>query len=54
LRPISILPALSRALEILMHDQMVCFLETVGALDVFQSGFRWVLGPGPFRSTGAS
>jgi hypothetical protein len=39
-RPISILPALSKALEILMRDQIVCFLETVGALDVFQSGFR--------------
>jgi hypothetical protein len=39
-RPISILAALSKALEILMRDQMVCFLETVGALDVFQSGFR--------------
>jgi hypothetical protein len=23
-----------------MRGQMVCFLETVGALDVFQSGFR--------------
>jgi hypothetical protein len=41
LRPISILPALSKALEILiMRDQMVCFLESVGALNVFQSGFR--------------
>jgi hypothetical protein len=40
LRPISILPALSKALEILMRDQMVCFLKSVGALDVFQSGFR--------------
>jgi hypothetical protein len=23
-----------------MRDQMVCFLESVGALDVFQFGFR--------------
>jgi hypothetical protein len=40
LKPISILSALSEALEILMRDQMTCFLESVGALDVFQSGFR--------------
>jgi hypothetical protein len=41
LRPISILPVLSKELEILIRDQMVCFLESVGALDVFQSGFRF-------------
>jgi hypothetical protein len=49
LRPISILlsfffisipPALSKALEIQMRDQMVCSLKSVGVLDVFQSGFR--------------
>jgi hypothetical protein len=31
---------MSKALEILMRDQIVCFLESVDALDVFQSGFR--------------
>jgi hypothetical protein len=34
-RLISILPALSKALDILMRDQIVCFLESVGALDDF-------------------
>jgi hypothetical protein len=40
LKPIGILPALSKALEILIRDQMVCFLESVSALNVFQSVFR--------------
>jgi hypothetical protein len=31
-RPISILPALSKALEIVMKDQMVAYLTDVGAL----------------------
>jgi hypothetical protein len=39
-RPISILPALSKALEMLMRDQMVDFLESTNAVDPFQSGFR--------------
>jgi hypothetical protein len=39
-RPISILPALSKALEMLMRDQMVEYLESNNALDPLQSGFR--------------
>jgi Reverse transcriptase (RNA-dependent DNA polymerase) len=39
-RPISILPALSKALEMLMRHQMVDFLESTNAVDFFQSGFR--------------
>jgi Reverse transcriptase (RNA-dependent DNA polymerase) len=39
-RPISILPALSKALEMLMRDQMVEFLDSNNALDALQSGFR--------------
>jgi hypothetical protein len=40
LRPTSIIPALSKALKILMRDQMFCFLDSVGALGVCHSGFR--------------
>jgi hypothetical protein len=36
-RPISILPALSKALEIVMKDQMVAYLTDVGALNPLQS-----------------
>jgi hypothetical protein len=39
-RPISILPALSKALEMVMRDQIVGFLDCARALDRFQSGFR--------------
>jgi hypothetical protein len=39
-RSISILPALSRALEIVMMDQMVAYLTDVRALSPLQSGFR--------------
>jgi hypothetical protein len=38
-RSIRILPTLSKALEILMHEQMVCFLESVDVLDVFPIWF---------------
>jgi hypothetical protein len=31
---------LKKELEIMMRDQMICFLISVGALDVFQSGFH--------------
>jgi hypothetical protein len=39
-RPISILPALSKALEMVMRYQIVSFLDCARALDRFQSGFR--------------
>jgi hypothetical protein len=39
-RPINILPAQSKALEIVMRDQMVAYLTDVGALSHLQSGFR--------------
>jgi hypothetical protein len=39
-RPISILPALSKAIEIVMRDQMVFFVENLRLSDCFQSGFR--------------
>jgi hypothetical protein len=39
-RPISILPAMSKALEIVMRDQMVEYLTDLGALSPLQSGFR--------------
>jgi Reverse transcriptase (RNA-dependent DNA polymerase) len=39
-RPISILPVLSKALEIVMRDQMISFCEEKGLLTPFQSGFR--------------
>jgi hypothetical protein len=39
-RPISIIPALSKAMEIVMRDQMVAYLTNVGALSPLQSGFR--------------
>jgi hypothetical protein len=38
--PISILPALSKALEMVMQDQIVSFLDRAPALDRFQSSFR--------------
>ena len=40
LRPISILPALSKALEHIVHTQLTQFLEVNGILNPFQSGFR--------------
>jgi len=39
-RPISILPALSKAIEVLMRDQIVSFLDRHNLLNRFQSGFR--------------
>jgi Reverse transcriptase (RNA-dependent DNA polymerase) len=39
-RPISILAALSKALELIMRDQIVSFCNERGLIDVFQSGFR--------------
>jgi hypothetical protein len=39
-RPISILPALCKALKMVMRDQIVSFLDCAQALDRFQSGFR--------------
>jgi hypothetical protein len=39
-RPISILPALSKALQIIMRDQIVAYLTDIGALSPLQSGFR--------------
>jgi hypothetical protein len=37
--PISILSALSKALEIVMRDQMVAYFTNIGALSSLQSGF---------------
>jgi hypothetical protein len=39
-RPISILPALSKALELVMRDQIVSFCDRRGIISEFQSGFR--------------
>jgi hypothetical protein len=39
-RPVSILPALSKALEIVMRDQIVAYIESTRALNPFQSSFR--------------
>jgi len=39
-RPISILPALSKALERIMKDQILTFCNEKGLLNRFQSGFR--------------
>lgn len=39
-RPISILPSLSKAIELLMRDQIVQFLDRHKLLNEFQSGFR--------------
>jgi hypothetical protein len=39
-RPISILPAFSKALEMVMRDQIVSFWDCVRALDRFQFDFR--------------
>jgi Reverse transcriptase (RNA-dependent DNA polymerase) len=39
-RPISILPALSKALENIMKDQIVAFCNEKGLFNRFQSGFR--------------
>jgi hypothetical protein len=39
-RPVSILPALSKALEMVIRDQIVRFLDCARALNRFQSGFR--------------
>jgi Reverse transcriptase (RNA-dependent DNA polymerase) len=39
-RPISILPALSKAIEVLMRDQIVEFLDRHHLLNELQSGFR--------------
>jgi hypothetical protein len=39
-RPISILPALSKAIELLMRDRIVIFLNRHNFLNEFQSGFR--------------
>lgn len=38
-RPISILPALSKCLERIVHQQMTAFIETNHILSTFQSGF---------------
>lgn len=40
LRPISILPMMSKVLERVMCDQMVRYLENNNMIDKFQSGFR--------------
>jgi hypothetical protein len=39
-RPISILPALSKALELVMRDQIVLVFDERGLISGFQSGFR--------------
>jgi hypothetical protein len=39
-KPISILPALSKAVKMVMRDQIVSFLDCARALDRFQSSFR--------------
>jgi hypothetical protein len=39
-RPISILPALLKALELVMKDQFVSFCDGRGIISEFQSGFR--------------
>jgi hypothetical protein len=39
-RPISILPAFLKAMEIVMRDQMVVFVDNFSLLDCLQSGFR--------------
>jgi len=39
-RPIRILPSLSKAIELLMRDQIVQFLDRHKLLNEFQSGFR--------------
>jgi hypothetical protein len=39
-RPMSILPALSKAMEIVMRNQMVIFVDNFSLLDCLQSGFR--------------
>jgi hypothetical protein len=39
-RPISILPALSKANKIVMRNQMVVFVDNFSLLDCLQSGFR--------------
>jgi hypothetical protein len=41
-RPVSILSALSKALEIVMRDQIVVYIESARALSPLQSGFRLV------------
>lgn len=40
LRPISILPALSKAFEKLLKQQMTCFIDANNLLSDFQAGFR--------------
>ena len=40
LRPISLLPLLSKVVEKIIHDHMIHRLETNGYLDVKQGGFR--------------
>jgi Reverse transcriptase (RNA-dependent DNA polymerase) len=39
-RPISILPALSKALEVIMKRQITQYVDTNGLLNKFQSGYR--------------
>lgn len=39
-RPISILPAVSKIFERLVHDQLYCYLQNFNLLTPFQSGFR--------------
>jgi hypothetical protein len=39
-RPISILPSLSKALELVMRDQIVDYIESHNLLSPYQSGFR--------------
>jgi hypothetical protein len=38
-RPISVLPSLSKALEVVMHDQMIRFINRHRLLSPYQSGF---------------
>lgn len=40
LRPISILPAMSKVIEKVVHEQLRCFLESINSLPRTQSGFR--------------
>jgi hypothetical protein len=40
-RPVSILPALSKALKIVMRDQIVVYIESTRPLNPFQFGFRF-------------
>jgi hypothetical protein len=39
-RPVSVLPTLSKALEVVMRDQMIRFIDGNRILSPYQSGFR--------------